>query len=204
MSIYGHLYEQVGKDKFKELVQESIKVIEESGIATKNLLNESCYSFERDRVKIKINSISISVPVKMDEDYNKKDDPEVKKRLDEMYKRVPSIVKLIEGDALWNYLYNSEKDYYESEINNDPYFDGKTIKSGKDLKNSIKTEYKMAIIIDNYYDCTYFCGEYWVDPEHGFAITFPHGKFIKAQNRKYRDKNWKPIATYIGQFDEAL
>ena len=167
------------------------------------ILNESCHSFVIDSVKIKINGKVLNCPINMDDRY-KDADSNTKAKLDNMLKVIPSIVKLIEGKELWDYLYKLHEDMFY-EINEDPYFDGKTIKSGKDLKNAIDTRYKITIFIDEYDECVYFCGEYWCDEEHGFCVTFPDGKFVKAkEGKKKKGKDYSPYYTYLGQFADAL
>lgn len=165
------------------------------------VINESCHSFAIDTVKIKLDKV-VSCRVMMDDDYKTANDEE-KAKLDSMLKAIPSIVKLIEGTELWGHLYKLQKDYYD-DINDDPYFEGRKVKSGKDLKNSIDTKYKVEIYIDAYRNCVYFCGDYWCDPEHGFAVTFPDGKFIKKKDGKPKENKYFPYYTYLGSYDEAL
>lgn len=43
----------------------------------------------------------------------------------------------------------------------------------------------------------YICGEYSLDDEHGFSITFPDGKFMPS-------KNYTGEATYIGGYSDYL
>lgn len=111
-------------------------------------------------------------------------------------------LKLLNNDELFEYLYNYHIKMFE-EINSDKYFNGKTIKSGKDLKNSIE----QISLIAYYKKVIYICGEYWCDPEHGFSIKFPNGKFIKSiydffdYNRdEGKDVAYIPICTILGQF----
>jgi hypothetical protein len=145
-----------------------------------------------DGVKIKIN---------IKDSYNSKDSKLVQK--------VDSVLKTICSPSLYGYLYNLDKDFYETEINTDPYYDGKTIKSGKDLMNAIKEEItnkNTCLYIDGQRNCIYFCGEYWIDPEHGFSIVFPGGNFVKAKSNKDKkyDSHYNPLITYIGQYSDAL
>lgn len=109
-------------------------------------------------------------------------------------------------DELFNYLYNYHIELF-NEINEDPYYDGKTIKSGEDLKNSIDCIEK--IICSN--EVIYVCGEYWCDPEHGFSITFPKGKFVKSKYDKFeynrdkgKDVDYVPVCTILGEYTDYL
>ena len=111
----------------------------------------------------------------------------------------------LNNDELFDYLYNYQIKMFE-EINNEPYFEGKTIKSGKDLKNSIES----IDLISYNNEVIYVCGEYWCDPEHGFSIAFPKGKFIKSQYSNYeydRDQgetvDYIPVCTVLGQFSDG-
>ena len=112
----------------------------------------------------------------------------------------------LNNNELFDYLYKYHKNMFD-EINNDPYFDGKTIKSGEDLKNSIQDlkviAYKKGVV--------YICGEYWCDPEHGFSIKFPNGKFIKSEYDSFdynrdegKDANYTPKCTILGQYSDYL
>ena len=56
---------------------------------------------------------------------------------DEMLEKVENCLLLMNNFELFDYLYMSSKEMFEY-INDDPYFNGKTIKSGEDLKNSIE------------------------------------------------------------------
>lgn len=115
---------------------------------------------------------------------------------------VNNILKIVGSNkSLYDYLYKENKDMFE-EINDDPYFKGKKINNGMDLINAMTEDLKYTMYISR--GCVYFCGEYWVDPEHGFSIYFPRGKFIKAIQKKYIGDNYVPIATTIGQFSDGL
>ena len=120
--------------------------------------------------------------------------------------KVQSIIKTVSSISLYNYLYNLDKDFYNKEINNDSYYDGKKIESGKDLMNSIEINHKnTTIFVNDRRNIIYFCGEYWVDDEHGFSISFPGGKFIKgASNQKKYDSHWNPQFTFMGEYSYAL
>lgn len=109
---------------------------------------------------------------------------------DEMLEKVENCLLLMNNIELFDYLYMSSKEMFEY-INDDPYFNGKTIKSGEDLKNSIE-EIKLIAYKDNTY---YICGEYWCDDEHGFSISFPDGNFIKENSSN---------STFLGNFDDYL
>lgn len=50
---------------------------------------------------------------------------------------IDECIKKLNSNELFDYLYNYHIDMF-NEINNDPYFKGKTIKCGEDLKNSIE------------------------------------------------------------------
>lgn len=159
------------------------------------VLCESSYS-EVNTKDIIFDGIKTKVKIKCDNKDSK------------LLSKVDSILKIVCSSSLYNYLYTLDKDLYEKDINQDPYFDGKTIKSGKDLMNAIKdqiTHKNTAVFVDNYKNCIYFCGEYWIDEEHGYSIVFPEGKFIKgkAGAKKY-DSNYKPVITFIGQYSDPL
>ena len=133
----------------------------------------------------------------------KSDDPKSK-----LISKVDSVLKTICNASLYNYLYNLDKDFYEKEINEDPYFNGKKIKSGEDLKNALKeqiTHKNTNIFISNYHNAIYFCGEYFIDDEHGYSIVFPKGNLIKGKPGDSKlDKQYKPLITYIGQYSDPL
>lgn len=103
-------------------------------------------------------------------------------------------IDILNSDELFDYLYENTKWMFD-EINSDPYFEGKTITSGEDLKNSIEEisqiGYKRDVI--------YICGEFWCDPEHGFSISFPNGKFVKKGDAEEGSK-----FTVLGQFSDCL
>lgn len=112
----------------------------------------------------------------------------------------------LNSDELFDYLYKYHKDMFD-EINNNPYYDGDTINSGLDLKNSIE-QLKVIACVN---DVIYICGEYWCDPEHGFSIKFPGGKFIKSKYDTFdydrdvgKDANFIPVCTILGQFTDYL
>ena len=113
-------------------------------------------------------------------------------------------LKLLNSDELFNYLYSYHIKMFE-DINIDAYFNGKTIKSGNDLKNSISKISQIAY----YNNVIYICGEYWCDPEHGFSIKFPNGKFTKSKYPSYnydrdegQDAQYIPNCTLLGQFSD--
>lgn len=115
---------------------------------------------------------------------------------------VDDCLKILNNEELFDYLYNYHLALFD-EINNDSYFNGKTIKSGQDLKNSIE-EIKSIAYFEG---IVYICGEYWCDPEHGFSISFPNGKFVKSKYDSYdydRDKGeeneYVPVCTLLGQY----
>lgn len=110
-------------------------------------------------------------------------------------------LNLLNSYELFDYLYSYHIEMFE-DINSDIYFNGKTIKSGIDLINSITEITQIAY----YNKVIYICGEYWCDPEHGFSIKFPNGKFIKSKYNSYdynrdegKDVKYKPICTLLGQ-----
>ena len=139
----------------------------------------------------------------------KTDNPDSK-----LMSKVQSVIKTVGSISLYNYLYESDKNFYRDEVNTDSYYDGKKIESGKDLMNSIEINHKNStIFVNDRRNTIYFCGEYWVDPEHGFSITFPGGKFVKAdkalygelQLRKERyDSHWIPQFTFMGLYSDSL
>lgn len=117
-----------------------------------------------------------------------------------------SVLKILDSNELYDYLYNYHKKEFE-EINNDSYFNGKTIKSGMDLKNSIE-EIKLIAYYDN---VIYVCGEYWCDPEHGFSIKFPNGEFVKSKFDSFdydrdegKESDYKISCTLLGQYSDYL
>ena len=119
---------------------------------------------------------------------------------------ISECLKAIDSDELYEYLYQYQKHMFD-EINGDPFFEGKTIKSGNDLKNAIE-ELK---VIACKRDVVYICGEYWCDPEHGFSIKFPNGKFVKSEFETYeynRDEgaaaNYTPKCTVLGLYSDYL
>ena len=116
------------------------------------------------------------------------------------------VLKVLYSEELFDYLYDYHKEMFD-EINNDSYFAGKTINSGEDLKNSIE-EIKLIAYFNG---VIYICGEYWCDPEHGFSIKLPNGKFIKSKYNKYdysRDEGEKArytiTCTLLGQYSDYL
>ena len=115
-------------------------------------------------------------------------------------------LKTLNTDELFNYLYNYHNNFF-NEINEDPYFEGKKIESGKDLKNSIES-IEIITIKD---DVIYICGEYWCDPEHGFSIAFPKGNFIKSQYNFFEynrdvglDVDYIPCCTVLGESSDGF
>lgn len=128
----------------------------------------------------------------------------------QLLNKVDNILKTICNPSLYDYLYKINSNYFEGEINDDSYYDGKTIKSGKDLRDSIDiTHRNTAIIISDKHNVIYFCGEYWPDEEHGFSIAFPKGNFVKhpqsSQVRKdYYDEHHNPKYTFLGQWSDCL
>lgn len=112
----------------------------------------------------------------------------------------------LNNDELFDYLYKYHIDMFNN-INGDSYFEGKKIKSGKDLKNSIE----QIKVISCKNGVIYVCGEYWCDPEHGFSIKFPQGKFIKSKYDTFnynrdegKDSGYIPICTLLGQFSDYM
>lgn len=113
-----------------------------------------------------------------------------------------AVLKMVgTNKSIYDYLYKSSSSMFD-EINSDPYYKGKKITSGNDLIKAMTEDLKYSMYIKQ--GCIYFCGEYWVDPEHGFSIWFPNGKFVKASNGKYQDTKYKPIATKLGQHSDGL
>ena len=51
---------------------------------------------------------------------------------------IKSISQTLNNNEVWDYLYDENKEWFDKEINNDPYYKGKKIESGKDLKSSIE------------------------------------------------------------------
>ena len=117
-----------------------------------------------------------------------------------------NIIKILNSSELYDYLFNYHKKMFD-EINNDSYFDGKTIKSGRDLKNSIE-DIKLVAYFN---EVIYICGEYWCDPEHGFSIKFPNGEFIKSKYDSFdynrdegKETGYKISCTLLGQYSDYL
>lgn len=156
-------------------------------------LNEN-YNLLKE-IPVNIFGNKINLKIKCDEKLNKK-----------LESKIDNVIKYISAKSLYNYLYNLNKNYYDSEINSDPYYDGKTIKSGTDLLKSIDFNHKnTTLFLDSDRNCIYFCGEYWVDPEHGFSIVFPNGNFIKGEGKdKKYDSKYNPLFTFMGQYSDAL
>ena len=119
---------------------------------------------------------------------------------------VNKLAKLVTDISLYNYLYNHDKEWYTEEINDDPYYDGKKINSGMDLMKSIDWGHKNTMfMVDPKTKVIYFCGEYWVDEEHGFSIYFPNGKFVKGKpGERVVDEHWVPIYTGMGQYADSF
>lgn len=123
--------------------------------------------------------------------------------------KIEQVLKIFSTNkGLYNYLYKIHNKLF-NEINNDSYFDGKKIKSGNDLIKAIQDN-NGKNIIDIYFDkrnnVYYICGEYWCDDEHGYSICFPGGRFVQAKSIDYKDwyKDYVPVATILGQYDNAL
>lgn len=122
--------------------------------------------------------------------------------------KIKSALKAFCSAGLYNYLVKANSSWMD-EINSDPYFQGKTCKSGKDLIDAIKNDPTNAnkgfavFVKENDGVLNIFIGgEYWLDPEHGFSINFPNGKFTKCPNEK--SISGYPKYTGIGGFDMAL
>ena len=125
----------------------------------------------------------------------------VKMKLDDNNIDLKECLNALNSDELFDYLYKYHIKLF-NEINEDSYYEGKTIKSGEDLKNSIESITTIAVSDG----VIYICGEYWCDPEHGFSITFPKGKFVKSKHKEYeynqdqgKDVDYIPICTILGQ-----
>ncbi len=119
---------------------------------------------------------------------------------------IEKCVDILNSDELFDYLYAYHIDMF-NEINEDPYYNGKTVKSGKDLKNSIE---KISLIKSKN-GVVYICGEYWCDDEHGFSIKLPNGEFVKSQYSTFdfsrdqgKEVNYKPICTLLGQYSDSF
>ena len=144
-----------------------------------------------DIVNVKVNGKNYNLTVDSDNDIN----------ID-----INKCLNALASDELFDYLYKYHIEMFK-EINGDTYFKGKTIKSGEDLKKAIE---KIKVI--GYKDgVIYICGEYWCDPEHGFSIKFPGGKFIKSKydNFNYdrdegKDVDYIPNCTILGQYSDYL
>ena len=121
-------------------------------------------------------------------------------------KIINSVLKLVGSNkSLYTYLYTQNKSLYDDEINKNPYFDGKTIQNGIDLLKAMTNDTRYTLVVTE--KTVYFCGEYWIDPEHGFSISFPNGKFVKAEKESrmtdIRNK-YRTEITVLGQFSDAL
>ena len=125
-----------------------------------------------------------------------------------LMKKIDNVLKIAgTNKSLYSYLYMISKDFID-DVNDDPYFDGKCCNSEKDLMDALEFTH---VIVDTRRGntCIYLAGEYWLDDEHGFSITFPDGKFIKAKRDangyyKTRDSHYAPIATGLGQFSDSF
>jgi hypothetical protein len=123
--------------------------------------------------------------------------------------KIEQVLKIFSTNkGLYNYLYKIHNKLF-NEINNDPYFDGKKIKSGNVLIKAIQDndgKNITDIYFDKIYNVYYICGEYWCDDEHGYSIRFPSGRFVQAKSTDSKDwyKDYVPIATILGQYDNAL
>ena len=175
------IYENLSKDIIRGAIEEA-KVVSESK------------SYEvGDTIEIKFNNNRFNVKIKTSGDNDNVD----------LLSKVDSCVKALNSSDLWNYLYKYHIKLFQ-DINSDSYFDNKKIKSGSDLKKSIE-EIKVIMIRK---DCIYIAGEYWCDPEHGFSICFPKGKFIKSKYDTYdynrdegKDAKYIPQVTVLGGYD---
>lgn len=123
---------------------------------------------------------------------------------EEIMKKVNAFIKTnpLNNPALWEHLYESNLGFFE-DVNDDPYFDGKKILSAVDLKKSISDI--NLVCVDLKENNFYVCGEWWCEPEHGFSINFPNGKFKPYHGKDYlRDSVChREKATFLGQHSDA-
>lgn len=188
MSIYGHLLEQLGKDKFKELVQESIQAVQNNEQYYYDNFIKAMDKKEYDIARYYLNKIS---------DPNKK-----KKAIDKFNKTRKackpynesqllsiiknSISKLNTGDKLYNYLIN-----YRNKYNvrlTDDYI--KRI-------NLIFQYEKIDMGSYNYIDITYAPGN--IDQDMRFAMT----DYIEPTIRKDLMNSKQFISLNFGDGDEG-
>ena len=91
------------------------------------------------------------------------------------------VLKYLNSKEFWDYLYQTNLHKW-SEVNGEPTFGNKPMNSGKDLMQAVADNNGQDILeIMKKDGITYIGGEYWVDPEHGFLITFPNGKLVKKK-----------------------
>lgn len=101
---------------------------------------------------------------------------------------IDEIESLFNSTKLWEHLYKSNTSWWNEVSEDDQY--GIAINSARDLKSSVTS---VTTIIQKQ-DGVYVCGEWKVDPEHGFSVNFPNGKLVTSGKNK----------TGIGTMDQAL
>ena len=185
------------KDKDAELVE--IKSTKESTCIQDAIQTITESSEMIDKKEVNFFGTKVTIPV------IKSDDEE--KISDKLLSKVDNAIKYITTPALYNYLVKLHSKMFD-EISNDDYFDGKSIKSGNDLIEAIKEQIKhknTMIFVSERYNTIFLCGEYWCDDEHGYSISFPGGKFIKANSLDNAfNKDYEPVATALGQYSSYL
>lgn len=90
---------------------------------------------------------------------------------------------------MYDILYTKSKKWLD-----DVSINGKKCMSGKDLIKAIQDELDkrtLEISYDSYCNTIFVRGEYWIDVEHGFSISFPNGKF-------------DPKVSELGGYDRSL
>jgi hypothetical protein len=179
---------------FKELIS--------SGVANESLGNDSLPNKAEVNVKSEYKNGDI-IPIKffgkpMQVKVHLKE-RDVNSELIKMFNGV--LKKVCNSKELWSYLYSTSKSWIE-DVNDDPYFKGKTCKSTKDLIDAVEKINYIGIS----QNAIWVCGEYWIDPEHGFSIAFPNGKFVRSASDKSPsyDSKYNVTSTGLGQYGDAF
>ena len=94
----------------------------------------------------------------------------------ENLKQIESVLSNIKT---WDYLYTNDAEYY-IDAAEDAMQESYNINNGRDLYNICN-----ITGISCLGGTLAVHGEYFIDPEHGFLITFPYGKFLTSPTSKY-------------------
>lgn len=137
--------------------------------------------------------------------------------VEKLMTKIDSVVKTFcTNKALYGYLYKAAEeeygDYYWRQSDDEE--EGKFCKSGADLLDAIKEDikrYGAKLIVQDYYNTLAICGEYWIDEEHGFSISFPQGKFVKKDSPESKEilkandnDRYTPYYTKIGHHSDFM